>query len=92
MEAETKKKGPTLSKVSHFDLDIARNQMNTTPDEDRMLDYFVTEMHEDRTSLEEIIKRQDGIFKRNEGLYPKEEKVYKSLREKIINHFLEAEK
>lgn len=91
-EAETKKKGPALSKVSHFELDMARNQMNTTPDEDRMLDNFVTEMHEDRTSLEEIIKRQDGIFKRNEGIYPKEEKVYKSLREKIINHFLEAEK
>ena len=77
----------TLAKVSHDNLDVARNEMNTTPEEDQMLDYFVTEMHEDGTSLDEIIKRQDGIYERSNGAYPKEEKTYKSLREKIMNHY-----
>lgn len=88
-EAENNKNytEPALSKVSHFDLDLARNAMNTTPAEDQQLDYFITEMHEDGTSLENIIKRQDGIYERSEGRYPKEEAVYKSLREKIMKHY-----
>jgi len=44
-------------------------------------------MQQDRTSLEEIIKRQDGIYQRSEGRYPKEDAVYKSLREKIMKHY-----
>lgn len=80
-----------LSKVSHDNLDVARNEMNTTPEEDQMLDYFVTEMHEDGTGLDEIIKRQDGIYERSNGAYPKEEKTYKSLREKIMNHYAKAQ-
>lgn len=87
-EAGSKPAAPeTLAKVSHDNLDVARNEMNTTPEEDQMLDYFVTEMHEDGTGLDEIIKRQDGIYERSNGAYPKEEKTYKSLREKIMNHY-----
>lgn len=85
--AGSKPAGADLSKVTHSDLDVARNKMNTTPEEDQMLDYFVTEMHEDNTGLDEIIKRQDGVFERSNGAYPEEEKTYKSLRDKIMKHY-----
>lgn len=85
--SENKPAGADLSKVTHSDLDVARNKMNTTPEEDQMLDYFVTEMHEDNTGLDEIIKRQDGVFERSNGAYPEEEKTYKSLRDKIMKHY-----
>lgn len=70
-----------LAEVSRFDLEDLHTETNAA--EDKFLDNFITEMHEDRTPLNEIIERQDGIFERSEGRYPEEEKAYKSLREKL---------
>lgn len=74
-----------LAEVSRFDLEDLHTETNAA--EDKFLDNFITEMHEDRTPLNEIIERQDGIFERSEGRYPEEEKAYKSLREKIMNRY-----